>query len=311
MRELPQDFRVLFAGSGAFGVPTLESLAGGGHVVGVYTQPDKPAGRGNKLTPTPIAKAAEALGLPLTRTANLNDEQLPAADALVVIAFGQWVGGRVKRHPTHGAINLHASLLPRHRGAAPIHGAVLAGDDETGNSVIRLAKTMDAGRVLGQSRRPVGDDQTTGELHDLLAADGPVLVRRVLAELAAGTAEEVSQDPALATHQGKLARADAVLDFTRDARSVARRINGLSPWPGCRVTVGGQTVTLLKARPVAGSGEPGEITADGTIACGSGSVEVLTLQPSGKKPMTLKDYRNGRAWDAGTKVEAVDSRVTA
>ena len=142
--------RIAFAGAGAFGVPTLKRLVdAGAKVVTVYTQPDRPAGRGKVLKPTPIAQAAEAMHLGVVRTADLNAESLPAVDALVVIAFGQKIAPHVVNHPTFGAINLHASLLPRHRGAAPVHAAILSGDAVTGNSVIRLADKMDAGAVLG------------------------------------------------------------------------------------------------------------------------------------------------------------------
>ena len=306
MATAPLD--ILFAGSGAFGEPTLRAIAAAGHrLAGVYTQPDKPAGRGNKLTPTPIVAVAESLGLTAVRTVNLNAEALPPADVLVVIAFGQKIAPTVVHHPRLGSVNLHASILPSYRGAAPIHWAVVNGDPTTGNSVIRLADKMDAGAVLGQSELTIGDEETTGELHDRLAADGAPLVLRVLAALADGSAAEVEQDPAAATIAPKLSRATAVIDFTQPAAAVARRINGLSPWPGCRVTVGDLgTVTLARARPgPPTSAAAGTIDGDG-IAAGDGrAVTVLTVQPEGRRPMPLADYRRGRPWRDGLAVTSV------
>ena len=301
---------ILFAGSGAFGEPTLLGLVAAGHrIVRVYTQPDRPAGRGKRLTPTPIATAAEAMGLDAVRTADLNAEPLPPADVLVVIAFGQKIGPAAVNHPRLGSVNLHASILPKYRGAAPINWAMLAGDAVTGNSVIRLAEKMDAGAVLGQSELAVGESETAGELHDRLAADGASLVLRVLAELAAGTAVETPQDHGRATVAPKLSRPTATLDWTRPAAEVARRINGLSPWPGCRVKLmdGGRetaTLTLVRARPggEATAGEAGTVSADGVIAGDGRRVDLLQLQPEGRRPMTPAEFRNGRPFRDGMRL---------
>jgi methionyl-tRNA formyltransferase len=313
---LPERLQIIFAGSGEFGVPTLTALLDAGHsVVRVFTQPDRPAGRGKQLTPTPIAAAAIKLGLDPVRTANLNTEPLPPADVMVVIAFGQKIAPTAVDHPRLGSVNLHASILPRYRGAAPIHWAVINGDAQTGNSVIRLADKMDAGAVLGQSRMPIGDRDTTGDLHDRLAADGAPLVLSVLASLADGNAVESVQDHAAATVASKLSRQTAVLDFTRPASVVARRINGLSPWPGCRVRLSGSdaTVTLLRAGPGGATTAPaGTITGDGQIAAGDGrAVQVVDLQPQGGKPMSLAAYRNGRPWAAGSVVSSVVSSAVS
>ncbi len=304
---------ILFAGSGAFGEPTLRALVAAGHrVVRVYTQPDRPAGRGKKLTPTPIATVAAELGLDVVRTANLNAEPLPAADVLVVIAFGQKIAPAAVAHARLGSVNLHASLLPKYRGAAPINWAVISGDAITGNSIIRLADKMDAGAVLGQSRVTIGESETVGELHDRLAADGAPLMLRVLSDLAAGTAVEVEQDHAAATIAPKLSRQTAVLDWTQPAAVVARRINGLSPWPGCRVRLVGDiapvaSVTFTRARPGGPSpAMPG--TIDGTgVAAGDGRlVEILEVQPEGRRPMATAEFRNGRPWRDGMRVVTAD-----
>jgi methionyl-tRNA formyltransferase len=306
--------KLIFAGSGEFGLPTLRRLMADGHeVVRVFTQPDRPAGRGRQLTPTPIGAFAADAHLPLTATANINAETPVDADAMVVIAFGQKIGEAVVHRPRMGSINLHASRLPAYRGAAPIHWAILGGETVTGNSVIRLAQKMDAGAVLGQSRVTIGEMETTGELHDRLATDGAPLVAQVLAELAAGTAVERQQDETLATLAPKLNREVSLIDFTQPAGKVARTIRGLYPWPGCRahlVDRNGKataTVTLVRARPheQATGLVPGTIDATGHVVTAGGTVEIVELQPQGKRPMPLTDFRNGHAWEAGMTLVAV------
>ena len=219
---------LIFTGSGEFGVPTLRALVRGPHrVAQVVSQPDRPAGHGRGLTPTPVSQAAIQLGLPLIRTENINAQTLLPADLMVVIAFGQKVAESIIHHPRLGSINLHASRLPRYRGAAPINWAIINGEETTGNSVIRLAQKMDAGAVLGQSELSIGPLETAGELHDRLAQDGVDLLMKVLAELEAGTAVETPQDDAVATLSPQLSRASAKLDFSQSAIALARRIRGL------------------------------------------------------------------------------------
>ena len=309
--------RLIFAGSGEFGLPTLKHLVASDKydVVRVVTQPDRPAGRGLKLKPTAIAQLGLELGLPVIRTANINGEALPAADVMVVIAFGQKIAPHVVDHPRLGSINLHASLLPKYRGAAPINWAMINGETVTGNSVIRLANRMDAGAVLGQSRLEIGEIETAGEVHDRLALDGAVLVPRVLDELAAGTAVETPQDESLATLAPKLGRAHATIDWTRPPAAVANQIRGTFPWPGCHVRLfeGGREVsrvTLVRARVAQAqphAARPGEILPSGAVGAGAGAVEVVELQPEGKRPMPLAAYRNGHRWDAGMRLESVTS----
>jgi methionyl-tRNA formyltransferase len=295
--------RILFAGGGAFGLPTLRALQERHDVVRVYTQPDRPAGRGKKLTPTPIGREVPDA----VRTPRFDDEDLPDADALIVIAFGQKIGQHQANAPRLGSLNLHASRLPKYRGAAPIHHALLDGESLVGNSVIRLAEQMDAGDVLGMSELPVEPNETTGELHDRLATDGPALVLRVLDELAGGRAIETPQDHSRATKAPKLSRADAVLDFEQDAERLANKINALSPWPGCRVTIAGQTLTLLRATVAEGatSAAPGTLQPDGHLATGRGLLRILDLQPQGGRPMPIAAYLNGRDWPAGEVVKSI------
>ena len=306
--------RILFAGSGEFGLPTLNAVVAAGHeVVHVYSQPDRPAGRGRVLTPTPIAGYCLEHTLPLTRTANLNAEPLPPADLLIVIAFGQKISDAVASHARLGSVNLHASLLPKYRGAAPINWAILKGETETGNSIIRLAQRMDAGAVLAQSRLQIGDSDTAGALHDRLAEDGAPLMLDTIQKLATGSATETPQDEALATAAPKLSRDSAKLDLHQVSKIVARQINGLSPWPGCRARLCEShgmeivKVTLLRARPAPGKGfSPGQIDIDGHVATGQfGAVEILELQPEGGKAMDLASFRNGRPWTYGLHLETV------
>lgn len=303
--------RVLFAGSGVFGLPTLRALAAAGFDVPlVISQPDKPAGRGKKLTPTPIAQFAIERGLPLLRTSNINTETLPQADVMIVIAFGQKIAPHVVNHATHGAVNLHASILPRHRGAAPIHWAILSGDELTANSAIRLAEKMDAGAVLGTSDPIEIANHTTAELHDRLADDGPGLILRVIEQLRAGTAVERVQDEAKVTLAPKLSRQSAMIDFGRSAFEIARQINAMYAWPGCRVELfdGSQVtarLTLARAEPIDGSRGVGEIDREGAIGCGSGRVRIIEVQPEGGRLMSVSDFRNGRAWDAGMRVRSI------
>ena len=308
--------RLIFAGSGEFGLPTLRALLESRHeVVQVISQPDRPAGRGRGLTPTPIAQFALTSGLPLLRTDNINADSLPFADLMVVIAFGQKIAPEKVNHPRLGSINLHASRLPRWRGAAPINWAIIEGDRVTGNSVIRLAQKMDAGAILAQSEVPIDELETAGELHDRLSLDGVPLVLGTLDALAEGRAVEIVQDESLATLAPKLSRDAARLDFSRPANEVARRIRGLYPWPGCRVKLCDAEdreigrLRLVRGRPAADDSdrwEPGEITAAGTVHAAEGSVEILECQPDGGKPMSLADYRRGHRWQPGMKLTSIE-----
>jgi methionyl-tRNA formyltransferase len=309
-----KSLRILFAGSGEFGLPTLKALLEAGHeVVHVYSQPDRPAGRGRGMTPTPIAQFALERSLAVTRTENLNGEPLPPADLLVVIAFGQKISEAVANHCRLGSVNLHASRLPQYRGAAPINWAIARGQTVTGSSVIRLAQRMDAGPILGQSSLAIGETETAGELHDRLGQDGAPLMLRVISELAEGRQTETPQDDAQATLAPKLSRKDSKINWTQPADVVARLIRGMSPWPGCRVRIVEShgmelcRLTLLRARLAKSLGvKPGEIDYDGHVGCKEYSaIEVLEVQPEGKRPMPLADFRNGHPWKQFMKLESI------
>jgi methionyl-tRNA formyltransferase len=312
--------KLVYFGSGAFGLPTLEHVWTRHEVAAVVTQPDRPAGRGGKLTPTPIAAwvSEHHPATPLEKVEKVNDpavvERIRAhgADAWVVIAFGQKLG----RSLLEGvfAVNLHASLLPRWRGAAPINAAILAGDTVTGNSVITLADRMDAGLILGQSRRAIDALMTAGELHDLLAGDGPALVERVLEQKAAGTLEPVVQDEGELTIASKLSKNDDAVDFHQRADFCRRQVHALTPWPGITVvamapgpppTRPPEPFKLLRVQVVDGTHQVPIGTlldlAGGRVACGHGTVlRVLEVQPAGKRAMAWADFARGRSLAAGS-----------
>jgi len=304
---------IVYFGSGAFGLPTLEALAAEHTITAIVTQPDRKAGRGGKLTPTPVgAWAAEHLpGVPLLKPGRVGEPETRArvrafpGDAWVVIAFGQRLPAALLAD--RFAVNLHASLLPRWRGAAPINAAIVAGDSETGNSVITLAEKMDAGLVLGQSRRPIEPTQTFAELHDLLAQDGPDLVSGVLDRHAAGTLDPITQDEPHVTLAPKFSRDDAVIDLAGPADACRCRINGYSPRPGVTVGIRDQPLKLLRAdsQQTDVNAPPGEIidTADGLVMCAPGSaLRLLEVQPPGKKPMPWADFARGRSVELGERL---------
>lgn len=304
--------RLIFFGSGEFGLPTLQALSTAHEVVGVVTQPDRPAGRSRKPTPTPVADwaAANLPGAVVLKPEDVNEQGIverirsSPADAFVVIAFGQKLGRALLAE--RFAINLHASLLPRWRGAAPINHAILAGDRETGNSVITVAEQMDAGDILAQSRRAIEPDMTAGDLHDLLAADGPALVLDVLGRHEAGTLTPVPQNPSLATLAPKLSKRDGWVDFRANAEECRRRIHGLSPRPGVAVRFRDESVRLLRARVCTDAEAESSKSQThsvgvfldprgGIVACGSGtSLRLVEVQPAGGRAMPWADFARGR-----------------
>jgi methionyl-tRNA formyltransferase len=303
--------KLVFMGSGAFGLPTLEALADEHEIVLVVSQPARPAGRSRRLTPTPIAAWADERGIDVFTPERLDDAAVDriraaGAEAHVVIAYGHKIPPALV--DAAFSINLHASLLPRWRGAAPINHAMIAGDAETGVSVIGLAQRMDAGLVFAERRVPIDPRETAGELHDRLARLGPEAVAETLAAYDRGDAAAISrrQDEAAATRAPKLAKADGRLDFTRPARELRQQVHGLTPWPGCAVRVDEHTIKLLRvADEVAGDetgdpdAAPGTLLADGRIATGDGRLRPLEVQPAGGRAMSWDEFRRGRQLTPG------------
>ena len=256
--SMPEDapesdkLRLIFFGSGAFGLPTLERLAAEHHIALIVTQPDRPAGRRRALTPTPIGAFAAERRLPVIKPLDPNDPAVIAdihaqnADAFVVIAYGHKLSPPLLGE--HFAINLHASLLPKFRGAAPINWAMINNEPETGISVITLAQQMDAGEILAQQATPIHPRETAGELHDRLALLGPDAISRTLRNWQANSLKPIPQHHAHASRAPKLAKADGTVNFNQPAPNVRARIHGLTPWPGCTVTLAGRSVKLLRVQ---------------------------------------------------------------
>ncbi len=314
--------KIVFLGAGAFGIPSLGALASSGHeLVHVISQPDRPAGRGKQLTPTPVSQWALERALSLTRTEDANGAAVlgllreigPAC--LVVIAFGQKLSPELLGVAPHGGINLHSSLLPRYRGAAPINWAVINGDAVAGVCVIEVTAVMDAGAILAEARTEVGDAETAGELHDRLAVLGAPLLPRVLDALESGKVERIAQDPQQATRAPKLSREKAWVDFSQTAAAASARIRGMSPWPGVQVELVDATgkaravATVLKCRAVGEKvhdpAQGGLVLADRTVVCGKGSLELLTVQPAGKKPMEIAAFANGYGFGPRARLRSV------
>jgi methionyl-tRNA formyltransferase len=304
--------RVVFFGSGAFGLPTFERLIQQHQIAAVVTQPDRPAGRHRTLTPTPIGQMAQQHALLTIKPENVNTPELVQqihalhAQAFVVIAFGQKLSPSLLAGSF--AINLHASLLPKYRGAAPINWAIIRGESHTGVSVITLADRMDAGAVLAQAATAIDPLETAGELHDRLAVLGPDAILKVLAQFQAGTLRPVVQDESQATHAPKLSKADGTAHFEQPADCVRARVHGLTPWPGCWIRVGPvSTVRLVRVQDVAGTSAtpasvtapPGTVLDDHTIACQNGRLRVLEVQPPNGRIMSLQAYINGHGMPVG------------
>jgi len=318
--------RIVFMGSGEFGLPTLTALCDAHDVRLVITQPDRPAGRKRAMTPTPIGAFAAERGLPLLKPPRVNHEDVLAAvreaeaDANVVVAFGQKVGDALIDSPKHGRVatmNLHASLLPKFRGAAPINWAMVRGETITGNTVFSLVDKMDAGDMLGQQTTSIDPTETAGELHDRLAAMGPELILRTLSDLDAGALKPMPQDESAVTLAPKLSKDDGVIDFTTDAQTVRCRVHGLTPWPGVTSWWSLSPISerhrlivkRVEALPERGTqAEPGAVIDEqsGVVATGQGAVRMLEVQPPGKRVMSWADFVHGHPVAKGARFYSGD-----
>ncbi|WP_444460889.1 methionyl-tRNA formyltransferase [Rhodobacter capsulatus] len=294
--------RVIFMGTPEFSVPVLEALAARHQVVAVYSQPPRPAGRGKALRPSPVQARAEALGLPVRHPLNFKAPEDRAAfadlnaDIAVVVAYGLILPQAILDAPRRGCLNIHASLLPRWRGAAPIHRAILSGDAETGICIMQMEAGLDTGPVLLREALTIGATETTGELHDRLSAMGARMICETLERLDSLTPE--AQPEAGVTYAAKIDKAEAKIDWTRPAAELVRLVNGLSPFPGAWCEVAGERVKLLRAEPVSGAGVPGTVLHGFDIACGTGALRVLEAQREGKKPMPSAEILKGLALPA-------------
>ena len=315
--------RIVYLGSGRFGIECLDALSRSAHNLKfIVTQPAQQAGRGRKPRPTPVACWADEHSIPFIETSNVNtSEDIKRIadhepDLIVVIAFGQKIGSELTSLPPKGAINVHASLLPKYRGAAPINWAIINGETTTGISIITLAEKMDAGQVLSQAQTDIRADETAGELHDRLAEIAAPLLSKTIDQIANGTAEYVEQDHAGATFAPKLKKNDGLLDFAEPAHILAQRIRGFWPWPGASASylskeTGKSTrVNIAMAQPVETSNPEG--LAAGTldenlnVTCGINALKITRIKPAGSPLMDFKAFTNGRQTQPGDLFAKID-----
>jgi methionyl-tRNA formyltransferase len=299
--------RLIFMGTPEFAVPTLLELVAQGHeIAAVYTRAAKPAGRGMKLQPTPVEQEARRLGIPVKTPSTLKTPEALeefrryGADAAVVVAYGMILPQAILDAPKLGCFNLHASLLPRWRGAAPINRAIMAGDAESGVMVMKMDAGLDTGDVAMAERLPITDAMTASDLHDALAPLGGDLTARAMGALERGTLRLTPQAGEGVTYAAKIDKAEARIDWNRPAREVLRHIHGLSPSPGawCEMPLegAGQRVKILRCEVASGSGEPGTVLDDHlTIACAQGALRLRELQRAGKQPMKAEEFLRGTA----------------
>lgn len=294
--------RVIYAGTPQFAVPALEALHAHPdiEVVGVYTQPDRPAGRGQKLTPSPVKQFALTHALPVYQPRTLRDADAQAElaalkpDLMVVAAYGLILPVVVLETPRLGAINIHASILPRWRGAAPINRAIEAGDAETGITIMQMAEGLDTGDMLSIEKTPITPEDTAQTLHDRLSEMGGALLMKTLPSIIDGSVKPVPQDDAQATYAAKLGKAEAEIDWREPAELIARRVRAFNPWPGAMTAWNGNMLKIWAAEPVQADGAPGVVTTvDGegfVVATGDGGLRVRTCQRAGGRRVDAADF---------------------
>ena len=310
--------RVAFLGSPDFAVPSLEALtAGPFRPVVVVTQPDRPAGRGRKLRPPPVRQVADAAGIPVLQPSRLRESSATAAlaayapDLLVVVAYGQILRPEVLALPRHGTLNVHASLLPRWRGAAPIPAAIRAGDPETGVTIMLMDEGVDTGAILASQREPIHEDDDSAALSDRLAHAGAALLLDTLPRWIAGSLTAQAQDNAKATHAPRLRKEDGLIDWRQSAAEIARQVRAYSPWPGAWTRLQGAELLILRAHAAPGAEALSGTVLAGTVvgtgdsvavATGDGVLHVETLQRSGRRRLDARAFSNGERDLPGTRL---------
>lgn len=305
--------RIVFMGTPDFAVPSLRALIDNGYdVVGVFCQPDRPKGRGHKLAACPVKETAEAAGIPvfqperIKRAEGVEALRGLAPDLCVTAAFGQLLSQEILDIPRLGTINVHASLLPRHRGSAPINWCVMMGETVTGITTMYTDIGMDTGDILLKAETPIGETETAGELSDRLSELGAQLLVRTLRELEAGTLKRTQQNPEEATYEPKLDKETGRMDWTKTAREIDCLVRGATPWPGAFTTTADGAIKIFSVKPLhtGPSGAPGEIIAADAkkglvVSCGDDDVELETIQMPGAKRMNAKDYLRGHDMQTG------------
>lgn len=300
-------------GTPAFAVTSLAALLDAGvEVSGVFTQPDRPAGRGQQPVSSPVKKLALERGLPVFQPLRIKHPDAIAQvdalapDVIVVVGYGQIIPRAVFGRPRLGTVNVHASLLPKYRGAAPIQWAIASGETVTGVTIMQIDEGLDAGDILAEREVAIGPEETASELGERLAHLGAELLVEILPALEAGHHTPRPQDPALATYAPVLKKEDGRVNWSLDARPIANRVRGFDPWPGVYTTFRGHLLHLRRVRPIDGpAAEPGTLAIEGRTvraACGQGWLELLDLQPEGKKRMTAHEFINGRRPVSGEKL---------
>lgn len=303
--------KIVYFGSGAFGMPSLQAVKDAGYdLVHIFTQPALPAGRGRKKTPTAVAVWADQNNIPCSESENINSSEMIekvascSADLLIVIAFGQKVSSEVIKLHQKGAINVHASLLPKYRGAAPINWTLINNDSHTGVSIITLADKMDAGLILGQSEIEIDPEDDAQTLHDKLALAAPLILIETIGQIAASKAVYTKQDESLVTYAHKLKKSNGFLDFSQPAEVIRNKTRGLWPWPGAQADyVSSKTskcvrVTIAKAEVAAKSDAKnqtfGLFDRNLNVICGQNALKIVKIKPAGSALMDFKDFVNGR-----------------
>ena len=300
-------------GTPDFAVPSLTALVEGGYeVVGVFCQPDRPKGRGHKLAACPVKEAAQRMGIPVFQPERIKREEgvstlrALAPDLCVTAAFGQILSQEILDIPPLGTVNVHASLLPAHRGSAPINWSIILGDAVTGITTMFTDKGMDTGDMLLKAETPIGENETAGELSDRLSRMGAALLLDTLRALERGTLVRTPQNPKEATYEPKLSKELGCIDFAKDTRTIDRLVRGTTPWPGAFTTLDGGVIKIASVRRVSDvpSGVPGEIVAADekrglVVSCGDGDLELTQIQMPGAKRMASRDYLRGHKMDTG------------
>jgi methionyl-tRNA formyltransferase len=302
--------RLIFMGTPDFAVPTLVELAAHGHeIAAVYTRAPKPAGRGMEMQETPVAREAKKLGVPVFTPATLKNEQTQAAfrahkaDAAIVVAYGLILPKPVLDAPELGCFNVHASLLPRWRGAAPINRAIMAGDTESGVTIMKMDEGLDTGDIAMAERVPIGADMTAGDLHDVLARIGADLMLRALAAADRGSLTLTPQGETGITYAAKISKDETRIDWSKPWRDVHDHIRGLSPYPGAWFEIDGVRVKALRSTRGEGKGVPGTVLDKAlTIACGDGAVRLTQVQRAGRQPMAVEEFLRGARVEPGTAI---------
>src|SRR5210317_545722 len=310
----PQELRTVFMGTPDFALQTLQGLIDAGcNVVGVYTQPDRPKGRGKQLAAPPVKELAQKYDIPVYQPLKLRQPEAVAElealapDLIVVVAYGQILPKSVLEIPAHGCINVHASLLPKYRGAAPINKAIIDGETETGITTMYMDVGLDTGDMLVKKTLSIGPEETAGELHDRLAVLGRKTMEETLRQLCAGTLQREVQDDEQSTYASLMKKEDGRIDWNRSAQEIHNHVRGLDPWPGAYTTINGELLKLAETRPEAAEGLPGNVIAadkNGVcVACGSGSLRIQQLQLAGRKRLAAADFLRGCPLEAGAMME--------